>query len=151
MLIIEIIKNKLKNYLFLPKIFFFFRFFKLNNSKIRPYFGINIFKTGGPYIRNRRLINIFGNYIVNPNIIYAQSYWTTIELEDAIKFSKKYRIPIVFNQNGWFYKGWSQKNWKSRNKKLIQIHKKSRFIIYQSKFCKDTSIKLNSYFSKKIR
>ena len=149
MLIIEIIKNKLKNYLFLPKIFFFLRFFKLNNSKIRPYFGINIFKTGGPYIRNRRLINIFGNFIVNPNIIYAQSYWTTIELEDAIKFSKKYRIPIVFNQNGWFYKGWYQKNWKSRNKKLIQIHKKSRFIIYQSKFCKDTSMKLNSYFSKK--
>ena len=148
MFISEIIKKKLKNYLFLPKIFFFLRFFIFESSKIRPYFGINIFKTGGPYLRVRRLINIFGNNIVNPNIIYAQSYWTPRELDDAVNFSKKYNIPIIFNQNGWFYKGWYGAKWKERNLKLINIHKKSQFIIYQSKFCRDTSLVLNSYLPK---
>ena len=144
----KFITNKLNFFLFLPKLFFPIRFLNTNNSKIRPYFGVNIFKTGGPYIRIRRLIKIFGNNFFNPNIIYAQSYWTSQELKDAINFSKKYNIPIIFNQNGWFYKGWYGNGWKNKNKQLINVHKKSKLVIYQSKFCKDTSIKLNSYFAK---
>lgn len=144
----KFISNKVKFFLFIPKIFYPLRFLSLNNSKIRPYFGINIYKTGGPYIRVRRLSKIFGNNFLNPNIIYAQSYWTSQELYDAIIFSEKYKIPIIFNQNGWFYRGWYGKNWKKKNNDLIKVHKKSKIVIYQSKFCKDTSIQLNSYHAK---
>lgn len=143
------IRKKLNFFLFLPKIFYPIRFLSINNSEIRPYFGANIYKTGGPYIRVRKLTKIFGNNFLNPNIIYAQSYWTSQELNDAINFSNKYNIPIIFNQNGWFYQGWYGNGWKKRNKQLINIHKKSKLVIYQSKFCKETSIRLNSYFAKK--
>lgn len=143
------IVKKLNFFLFLPKIFYPLRFLTTDSSKIRPYLGVNIYKTGGPYIRIRKLAKIFGNNFFNPNIIYAQSYWTSQELNDAINFSDKYNIPIVFNQNGWFYQGWYGNGWKKRNKQLIDIHKKSKFVIYQSKFCRETSIKLNSYFAKK--
>lgn len=149
MVVMKKLKEKLKNYLFLPKFFFFLRHLKFNNSIIRPYFGINIFKTGGPYIRNRKLISVFGNNIFNPNIIYAQSYWTSEELKDATKYSKKYNVPIIFNQNGWYYKAWYKKGWKKKNKELVNIHKKSDFIVYQSKFCKNTSKFLSYYETKK--
>jgi hypothetical protein len=148
MLIIKKIKEKLKNYLFVPKKFFFLRYFKFNNSIIRPYFGTNIFKIGGPYIRNRKLISVFGNNIFNPNIIYAQSYWTSRELKDAAEYSKAYNVPIIFNQNGWYYKGWYKKGWKKKNKELVNIHRKSDYIIYQSKFCKNASKSLNNYETK---
>lgn len=139
--------KKIKNFLFLPKVFFFLRFLSFNNSEIRPYFGVNIFKTGGPYIRIRRLTKIFGNNILNPNIIYAQSYWTSNELKDAVNFSENHGIPIIFNQNGWFYNAWYGYKWKERNKQLINTHKKSKLVIFQSKFCKDTSLELNSFLS----
>jgi hypothetical protein len=91
---------------------------------------------------------VFGNNIFNPNIIYAQSYWTSRELKDAAEYSKAYNVPIIFNQNGWYYKGWYKKGWKKKNKELVNIHRKSDYIIYQSKFCKNTSKSLNNYETK---
>ena len=32
-------------------------------------------------------------------------------LEDAYNFLKN-NVPIVFNQNGWFYPAWYKGNWK---------------------------------------
>ena len=144
------IKKILSFFLFTPKYFSFLNYFKkINNHEIRPYFGINIFKTGGPYLRTKKISIYFGNYWFFPNIIYAQSYWTSQELNDAINYSDKFKIPIVFNQNGWFYKGWYKKNWKIQNLNIVDAHKKSSVVIYQSNFCKSASKKLNNYTKKK--
>ena len=148
-LLTNFIKKQISFFLFTPKYFSFLNYFiKKNKHQIRPYFGVNIFKTGGPYLRTKKISNYFGNFLILPNIIYAQSYWSSKELNDAIKYSEKFNVPIVFNQNGWFYEGWYKKNWKKKNLDIIKVHKKSLIVIYQSKFCKSASKKLNNYSKK---
>ena len=92
--------------------------------------------------------NKFGNYYFSPNIIYAQSWWTQRELCDCLNYSLKHKIPIVFNQNGWFYPAWYKNNWKKRNETIVQLHKISNKVIYQSAFCKTTSVLLTLKSSK---
>ncbi len=133
----------LSYFFFIPK---FFPFIKKKN-KIRPYFGIPKKDFGGPNVRTKKMIKIFGNYFFSPNIIYAQSWWDQRELEDAYNFSKKNNVPIVFNQNGWFYPAWYKGDWRIRNQTIVKIQKISKKVIYQSKFCKIASKKLNNYIN----
>ena len=135
----------LSYFFFLPK---FFPYIKKKN-KIRPYFGFPKRNFGGPNVRTKKMIKIFGNYFFSPNIIYAQSWWDQKELEDAYNFSQKNNVPIVFNQNGWFYPAWYKGNWKRRNETIIKIQKISEKVIYQSNFCKIASKKLNNYVKNK--
>ena len=97
------------------------------------------------------MINHFGNYFINPNIIYDQSFWTEIELKDAISYSKKIDVPIIFNQNGLYYKGWFKGNYKRKNKIISLIHKNSKFIFFQSNFCKESSILFTKFKPKKYK
>ena len=145
--------TNLKDYFnFVPKFFYFLNFFYSNKNKnIRPYFGIHFRNFGGPNIRTKRLIKHFGNFLVNPNIIYAQSFWSEVELKDAIKYSIKYKVPIIFNQNGLYYKGWFKGDYKSKNNTISLIQKKSRFIFFQSNFCKKSSIFFTKYKPKKSK
>ena len=92
------------------------------------------------------MIKIYGNYFFSPNIIYAQSWWTERELVDSIYYAKKNNVPIIFNQNGWFYPAWYEGNWKKRNNLIVEVHKLSKKVIYQSNFCKNASIQLNKYY-----
>ncbi len=133
----------LSYFFFIPK---FFPYVKKKN-KIRPYFGLPKRDFGGPNIRTKKMIDIFGNYFFSPNIIYAQSWWDQRELEDAYNFSKKNNVPVVFNQNGWFYPAWYKGDWKRRNQTIIKLQKISKKVIYQSRFCKITSKKLNNYIN----
>ena len=144
------IKHHLVKFLFLPKFFTLLRFLYFK-KKIRPYFGLNIFKTGGPYIRTNNLVKKFGNFFICPNIIYAQSYWTERELCDARRYSLKYNVPIIFNQNGWFYKSWYKEKFRERNEEIIKTQKISSIIIFQSKFCKIASKLLNNFVPKKYK
>ena len=131
----------LNYFFFIPKIFPHI----MLKKKIRPYFGIPKRNYGGPSLRTKKLIKEFGNYYFSPNIIYAQSWWTQRELCDCLNYSLKHKIPIVFNQNGWFYPAWYKNNWKKRNETIVQLHKISNKVIYQSAFCKTTSVLLNKY------
>ena len=131
-------------FLFIPKFFPHFNFKK----NLRPYFGLPRYNYGGPNIRTKKMIKIFGNYFFSPNIIYAQSWWSEKEINDAITYSKKNSVSVIFNQNGWFYPAWYKKNWKKRNATIIKIQKISKKVIFQSKFCKDTSLELNNYLNK---
>ena len=114
-------RSILSYFFFIPK---FFPYIKKKN-KIRPYFGLPKRDFGGPNIRTKKMIDIFGNYFFSPNLIYAQSWWNERELEDAYNFSKKNNVPIVFNQNGWFYPAWYKGDWKkkSKNYKITKYQK----------------------------
>jgi glycosyltransferase involved in cell wall biosynthesis len=145
------IKNFKNQFYFIPKFFYFCKVFWPTKKKIRPYFGFYIKNSGGPNIRTRRMINFFGNFFVNPNLIYAQSFWSTTELKDAIKYSKKNKIPIIFNQNGVYYKGWHKDNYRKKNMVVSHVQKVSKFIFYQSNFCKKSSFIFNKYKPKNYK
>lgn len=137
----------LKYFFFIPKFFPYFRY----ENQLRPYFGIPKRNYGGPSLRTIQMIKFFGNFYFSPNIIYAQSWWTDKELLDCIEYSKKHLIPIVFNQNGWFYPGWYTGDWKKRNKIIVKVQKISKKVIYQSNFCIKESVYLNKYKKKNYK
>jgi hypothetical protein len=118
-----------------------------NNLTPKPFFSFARNKLGGPAIRTERLKKVFGNNIFNFNIIYAQSYWSSLELLLLISLKKKKNIPVIFNQNGWYYNGWYEGDSKYRNLLLLKVQKISYLTIYQSSFCKSASQQLNNYIA----
>tara|TARA_B110000003_G_scaffold266421_1_gene293370 strand:+ start:713 stop:1780 length:1068 start_codon:yes stop_codon:yes gene_type:complete len=136
------LKLILSYFFFIPKFFPHITF----KQNIRPYFGVPKRNYGGPSLRTSKMIKVYGNYFFSPNIIYAQSWWTERELVDSINYAKKNNVSIIFNQNGWFYPAWYQGKWKKRNKLIVDVHKLSKMVIYQSNFCKNASKELNNYY-----
>lgn len=102
---------------------------------MRPFFGWIGRNLNGPGARTKRMSQAFGNFYVNPNLIYAQSSWSTIQLKRTIERAVQRRIPIVMNQNGWYYPAWYSGDWKLANKSLLQAHRYSNQVIFQSRFC----------------
>ncbi len=147
------ILTNLKNYLkFVPKFFDFLNvFYSKKNKSIRPYFGVYFRNFGGPNIRTKRLIKHFGNFLINPNIIYAQSFWSEIELRDAIKYSVNNQIPIIFNQNGLYYKGWFKGNYKAKNDMISLVQKNQNLFFFNQIFAKKVQFFLQNTNQKKVK
>jgi glycosyltransferase involved in cell wall biosynthesis len=103
--------------------------------KVRPYFGWIGRYANGPGNRTKRMIEEFGNYYINPNLVYAQSGWSSAQLENTITDAIRRNVPVVINQNGWYYPAWYAGDWKKANSNLIQFHNRSSRVIFQSKFC----------------
>ena len=90
---------------------------------------------GGPKVKVKRLKNLFKSSRFNPNIIYCLSnciYSYNYIIEKYIKF----KIPIIYNQNGIFHKVWYKGDIGSKNKEMEFYLKNSDYVFYQSKFCK---------------
>jgi glycosyltransferase involved in cell wall biosynthesis len=136
------LKSQLKR-LLIPAIFIP-KFLASNNKSLKPFFGFprNPF---GPRVRTTRLIDIFGNYVFRPNILYVQSGWSREELKAALLLRKKINIPIVFNQNGLYYPAWYNGNWQENNELLVEVQKNSYWIIFQSNYCKLSQHELTGY------
>lgn len=74
------------------------------------------------------------------NILYCLSNSPYI-FPIILKIAKKKNIPIIHNQNGYFYDAWYKNNWKKKNLEISQQHYISDYVFYQSKYCKINSSK----------
>lgn len=111
----------------------------------RPFFGHPRSRIGGPNVRTRRMARDFGNHWLLPNIVYAQSAWTPHELGAAATFRRRTATPLVFNQNGWYYRGWLGRDGSAENAELVKAQQASDYVIYQSRFCRDAGRALTGY------
>lgn len=96
-------------------------------------------------MRTWRMANDFGNHWFLPNIVYAQSAWTSDELRAAAAFRRRTAAPLVFNQNGWYYRGWLGRDGADENAELVRAQQASDYVIYQSRFCRDAGQALTGY------
>ena len=88
---------------------------------------------------------IFGNYYINPNIIYTQSGWSLKQIKRINFAASQKKTPIIFNQNGWYYPAWYTGDWRSANAHLLKAHQESKVVIFQSKFCVDAMSELTGF------
>ena len=114
-------------------------FFKNKKTKIF-YGGAYSGSFGGTLVKIQRLNKFFLNRIFNFNLLYCLSNSPYI-FSFILKIAIKNRIPVIHNQNGYFYNAWYKNNWKSRNLEMSKQYKIANYVFYQSRFCKINSIK----------
>lgn len=91
--------------------------------------------TGGPKVKIQRLIKIFNISRYRPNIFYCLSnciYTYNFIIQKYVKF----KIPIIYNQNGIFHNIWYKGNVYLKNKEMKYYLLNADFVFYQSHFCK---------------
>jgi glycosyltransferase involved in cell wall biosynthesis len=104
-------------------------------DKLRPFFGWIGRHANGPGNRTKRMTELFGNHYLNPNLVYAQSGWSIAQLNFTIPRATRRNVPVVLNQNGWYYPAWYRGDWQSANRHLLRAHQHSSCVIFQSRFC----------------
>jgi glycosyltransferase involved in cell wall biosynthesis len=116
-------------------------FFFKKNKKINIFYGgAYAGNFGGTLVKIQRLNKFFLNRIFNFNLLYCLSNSPYI-FSSVLNFAKKRGIPVIHNQNGYFYDAWYKNKWKSRNLEMSKQHKIADYVFYQSKFCKKNSKK----------
>lgn len=113
--------------------------------RIRPFWGIVRARVGGPSVRTQRMIAEFGNYPISANIIYAQSAWSAGELRAATALCRRTSIPLIVNQNGWYYPGWFSGDWQQSNDELVKVQKAASLVVFQSRFCREAGKALTGF------
>ena len=109
-----------------------------NQSQSIPILFLNGAISGsnaGPKVKVARLKGLFKTSRFKYNIFYCLSnciYSSNYIVEKYIKF----RIPIIYNQNGIFHKYWYHGNVNAGNNKMKFYLQNSDYVFYQSKFCK---------------
>ena len=91
--------------------------------------------SAGPKVKVTRLRSLFKISRFNPNIFYCLSNCIYSYNYVVIKYVKS-KIPIIYNQNGIFYKAWFKGDVVSKNKKMEFYLRNSDYVFYQSQFCK---------------
>ena len=89
----------------------------------------------GPKVKVKRLKYLFKTSRICPNIFYCLSNCIYSYNYFINKFVKL-KVPIIYNQNGIFYKNWFKGNVSIENKKMEFYLKNADYVFYQSKFCK---------------
>ena len=112
-------------------------YFRKNNIQDPVLFvnGARSGSTGGPKVKIQRLIKIFSISRYRPNIFYCLSnciYTYNYFIQNYVKF----KIPIIYNQNGIFHNIWYKGNVYIKNKEMKFYLLNADFVFYQSKFCK---------------
>ena len=117
--------------------FIFLIFLSKQKRKIPILFvnGARSGSKGGPKVKIQRLISLFQISRYESNIFYCLSN-CIYSYTAFVKYFVKYRMPIIYNQNGVFHKVWYQGDISIKNQNMKFYLKNSDYIFYQSKFCK---------------
>jgi len=89
----------------------------------------------GPKVKVARLKSLFKTSRLKPNIFYCLSN-CIYSSNHIVKKYVKFKIPIIYNQNGIYHKYWYHGNVSARNNKMKFYLQNSDYVFYQSKFCK---------------
>ncbi len=118
---------------------------KRGDTVPRPFWGFVRGAVGGPNIRTGRMIQAFGNFPFSPNVVYAQSGWNSAALAAAGSYRQRTGLPLVFNQNGWYFPAWFGGDAEAANGRLAAVQAVADHVIYQSRFCLEAGRRLTGF------
>ena len=94
---------------------------------------------GGPLVKANLLIDHFGQSYLNFAVLYTFSgmpYFTP----NVLRIARNKGFPIVHNQNGVFCQGGYGHGWQGRNKEMAEIYRQADLVLFQSEFCRNSSL-----------
>lgn len=90
---------------------------------------------GGPLVKVKRLREYFPEVRWGFNLVYLLSNAPYLP-GYAFDVLKHRSIPIVYNQNGVFYKAWYAGDWEAQNRRMARPYHAADWVFYQSEFCR---------------
>ncbi len=84
-------------------------------------------------LRIKKLQRYFINYKKGFNLIYTNGYEPDYEI---CRLAKKFKIPVVMNLNGLYYRAWYGPGWERQNIPFKQAYGLADYAIFQSQFAK---------------
>lgn len=108
-----------------------------SRREVRPYFGPPSRSVGGPNFKRRKMARAFSNYWWRPNVIYVTSGLPMPV--GFLRWAKSRGAKVILNQDGVYTPSWYGSDYERANERLRQIHDVSDYVIYQSRFCRDTA------------
>lgn len=98
-------------------------------------------RSGGAMIKFQDLNDRFPNTLYHPNIIYLVTSALPLYPEMIVRMAKRNGAFLVLNQNGVAYPGWHGPGWEKSNRSTRNLLQQADYVIYQSRFCKESADK----------
>jgi glycosyltransferase involved in cell wall biosynthesis len=102
------------------------------------YGGARIGDVGGPLVKVKRLAEHFPETRWGYNVVYLLSNAPYLP-DYALRVLKARRVPIVYNQNGVFYRAWYGGDWQGQNRRMRSAYLAADHVFFQSEFCRRTA------------
>jgi len=93
----------------------------------------------GGAVKLTYLAENFSHHFPAANLLYTVSSVAHPLQVEILKKAKRTGLKIVVNQNGVAFPAWDGVNYEASNRSLKQLISFADFIIYQSRFCKDSA------------
>jgi glycosyltransferase involved in cell wall biosynthesis len=93
----------------------------------------------GGIIKAQDLQQVFPNTLRNANLLYLISSSPPVFASRLVRFARAAGKRLVLNQNGVAYAGWYGPGWERPNFAMHRLLKQADYVIYQSRFCKETA------------
>ena len=115
-----------------------FNRYRPSSNKILLHYGGSFSgSVGGPLVKIQRLSKYFPDHYFNFNLLYLLSNSPYLP-QWSFSFAKQRNIPIIYNQNGVFYKAWYSGDWKLKSANVMRYFH-ADYIFYQSEFCRKSA------------
>ncbi len=96
-------------------------------------------RSGGAMIKFQDLNDRFPNTLYHPNILYLVTSALPLYPEVIVRMAKRHGAFLVLNQNGVAYPGWHGPGWEKTNRTTRYLLKQADYVVYQSRFCKESA------------
>ncbi len=94
-------------------------------------------------IKFQDLNDRFPNTLSHPNILYLVSSALPLYPEVIVRAAKRRGASLVLNQNGVAYPGWHGPGWEKTNRPARNLLQQADYVVYQSRFCKESADKFS--------
>jgi glycosyltransferase involved in cell wall biosynthesis len=99
------------------------------------YGGARTGDIGGPLVKVKRLSEHFPDTPWGYDLVYLLSNAPYVP-GWALRLLKVRGVPIVYNQNGVFYRAWYGGDWAAENRRMAEAFQAADWVFYQSDFCR---------------
>jgi glycosyltransferase involved in cell wall biosynthesis len=93
----------------------------------------------GGIVKCQDLQTVFPNVPRSPNIVYLVSSALPPAAVALTRFAHRAGARVVLNQNGVAYPAWHGPGWERANRPLAALLDRADFVIYQTRFCRETA------------
>lgn len=106
-------------------------------------------KAAGGIIKCQDLQKAFPNHPQGGNVLYLVSSALPVNAAHIVRHALRRGIKVVWNQNGVAYPGWHGPGWEKTNASMKVLLHRADYVIYQSRFCKESADKYLGTFARK--